>query len=139
MAKSLVYMAVMQRQEVVLLGFSLFILLWVGCCVGNDSVKFSDSVRDCVAEQGCTGRFWIYFTDKGHHLLSPDELQDLKTSIYDSIHPNSHKRRTKRTSEEVALDEKDFPVFAAYIEQISLLPGVRHSKTSKWLNSISVT
>lgn len=109
----------------------------------NHSHKFSERVIDCFNEKDTckhNNKFWIYFTDKGLHMYNLEEYNHLINSIKDSIHPNSLKRRTKhlQSIEEFKLDEFDFPIYNSYISQVTSINNVKLSKTSKWLNSISI-
>lgn len=118
----------------------VFILILLPCVFASD--KFSKRLVDCIKEKdACThNKFWVYFTDKGIHNYHSQDLQELTHSIKDSIHPNSIKRRTKHltNNETFHLDEKDFPIYNPYITTITSINKVKLSKTSKWLNSISI-
>lgn len=71
---------------------------------------------------------WVYLSDKPHaeyYLAHPLEML-------------SQKAITRRTTQGIALDDKDVPVSQSYIDAISTADGITIMAKSKWLNALHV-
>lgn len=69
-------------------------------------------------------KYWIQFTDKGEtHRYRPEEL----------LSPSALERRM---SQEIPIDEYDYPVSPAYLDSVCQL-GIQPLQKSRWLNRIS--
>lgn len=71
---------------------------------------------------------WIYFTDK----------PDAGTYLANPLTMLTQKSLDRRTAQNIALDEKDVPVYPAYIAQITNANGITVMAKSKWLNALHI-
>lgn len=71
---------------------------------------------------------WVYFTDK------PDSA----TYLANPLTMLTQKSLDRRTAQNIALDEKDVPVFPNYITQIAASTGITVMAKSKWLNALHI-
>lgn len=91
--------------------FLAIMVVW--CSVGDASAQSS-------------GRWWVYFTDKGPATSSPANLSN-----------RTLQRRAKVLPPNALTDETDRPVSAAYLEALRS-SGLRIRAVSRWLNAASV-
>lgn len=71
---------------------------------------------------------WVYFTNKpdaAYYLANPLEML-------------SQRALDRRTRQNISLDEKDIPISASYINQVTASTGITVKAKSKWLNALHV-
>lgn len=71
---------------------------------------------------------WVYFTDKpdaAHYLANPLEML-------------SQRALDRRTTQNIALDDKDIPISVSYINQVTATSGITVKAKSKWLNALHI-
>lgn len=71
---------------------------------------------------------WVYFNDK------PDSA----TFLANPLTMLTQKSLDRRTTQNIALDVQDVPVYPAYITQISNAAGITIMAKSKWLNALHI-
>ena len=71
---------------------------------------------------------WLYFTDK----------PDAATYLASPLTMLSQKSLDRRTAQNIALDEKDVPLYPAYITQVTTATGITVMAKSKWLNALHI-
>ena len=71
---------------------------------------------------------WVFLKDK----------PDAATFIFNPLTMLSQRSLDRRTKQNIALDNKDVPVFTAYYTQIKNASGITVLAKSKWLNAIHV-
>ncbi len=71
---------------------------------------------------------WVYFNDK----------PDAATYLSNPLTMLTQKSLDRRTAQNIALDEKDVPIFPSYITQITNATGITVKAKSKWLNALHV-
>jgi hypothetical protein len=71
---------------------------------------------------------WVYFLDK----------PNAQTFLNNPLSILSQRALDRRTTQGIALDEKDVPIHQSYIDQVTATPGVTVMAQSKWLNALHV-
>lgn len=71
---------------------------------------------------------WVYFIDK----------PDAATYLANPLTMLTQKSLDRRTSQNIALDVKDVPIFPSYITQITNATGITVMAKSKWLNALHI-
>ena len=82
----------------------------------------------CSAVFGQTEDAWVYFSDKPNaQVFFANPLAELTQRSLD-----------RRTTQGIALDIKDAPLYQTYVDQITNTPGITVLAKSKWLNLLHV-
>lgn len=77
----------------------------------------------CFSVYGQQSRYLVYFTDKANNTFSVDHPQDFL----------SEKALERRQSQDIAVNEDDLPVTAAYVDSLKAM-GAQVWYTTRWLN-----
>ncbi|HKX86445.1 MAG TPA: S8 family serine peptidase [Flavobacterium sp.] len=77
---------------------------------------------------GQTEDAWVYFTDK----------PNAQTFFNNPLSELTQRSLDRRTTQNIALDIKDAPLHAAYVNQITATSGITVLAKSKWLNALHI-
>lgn len=94
----------------------LFILLQLGCMKGAQA-------------QQDTLKYWIQFTDKNNSPFSTAQPQAFL----------SQRAIDRRTKNQIAITEQDFPVNPNYIAEVTQFSSIQLINTSRWFNAITIS